>query len=166
MDFKNLIFALLMMLVGVFLLISLYLYRKEQKIKDTKKDKTNGKVIRYSFNESRAPVVVYRVNGNDYKKALRYTYVSHLSTPLSDPKTTLRSDILDTKLKLRRNNRVSINTIMNDNFPIGSYLDVYYSSEDPKIAYVQRYAPSLIWVIFLISGRVIALTAIILLMNL
>src|SRR5699024_5594126 len=74
-------------------LISYFLYRRDQKIRNESTEKTKGKVVQYSWQSSRAPVVEYIVDGKKYKKALYYSYVSHFSTPLSSPKVSAREDL-------------------------------------------------------------------------
>lgn len=41
---------------------------------------------------------------------------------------------------------------MSDHFPLGSEMLVYYNPDNPKLGYVERYAPNYMWIIFLISG--------------
>src|SRR5699024_2698063 len=123
----------------IFLIVAYFLYRRDQKIRNESTEKTKGKVVKYSWQSSRAPVVEYIVDDKKYKKALYYSYVSHFSTPFSSPKVSAREDLLDTKLRLRGNTRVSLNTLMYDHFPIDSKMMVYFYSKQPKFAFVDRY---------------------------
>ena len=158
MDILMLLTTILGSVILIFLIVAYFFYRRDQKIRNESTEKTKGKVVQYSWQSSRAPVVEYIVDGKKYKKALYYSYVSHFSTPLSSPKVSAREDLLDTKLRLRGNTRVSLNTLMYDHFPIGSKMMVYYNPEQPKLAYVERYAPNYLWRIFLgISGLFIVI---------
>src|SRR5699024_5531569 len=131
------------------LVIAYLLYRREQRLKNACTEKTKGKVVQYSWQSSRAPVVEYVVDGVAYKKALYYSYVSHFRTPFSSPKVRVKDNLLDTKLRLKGNTMVSLYTLMRDHFPMGSEMIVYYNPKQPKIAYVERYAPNYLWKVFL-----------------
>lgn len=153
MDIRMLLTIILGSVILIFLIVAYFLYRRDQKIRNESTEKTKGKVVQYSWQSSRAPVVEYIVDGKNYKKALYYSYVSYFSTPLSSPKVSAREDLLDTKLRLRGNTRVSLNTLMYDHFPLGSEMMVYYNPKQPKLAYVERYAPNYLWKILLgVSG--------------
>lgn len=142
--------TLILVSVAIILLIlSFVFYRKEQARKNNSTEKTYGTVVSYSINTTRAPVVEYVVNNVSYKKSLRYSLVTHLATPFSSPHTIARDDLLHTKLRIRSNRMVSVNTLMVDNFPIGSTLNVYYNPKNPKESYVERYAPIYLWTVFL-----------------
>lgn len=133
--------------------LAIYFLKKDGRLKRDDKLKTEGVVIKYSSNNSRAPVVEYRVGNQTYRTSLKYTYVLTTSNPFNNIETNVVDDILDTKLRLRSNSIASINTIMRETFPLGSTLDVYYAADNPRIAYVERYAPSL-------TGRILMLSTI------
>src|SRR5699024_10728319 len=78
-------------------------------------------------------------------KSIYYSYVSHFSTLFSSTKVSAKDNLLDTKLRLRGNAMVSLNTLMHDNFPLGTEMMVYYNPKQPKLAYVERYAPNYLW---------------------
>ena len=153
MDIRMLLTIILGSVILIFLIVAYFFYRRDQKIRNESTEKTKGKVVQYSWQSSRAPVVEYIVDGKKYKKALYYSYVSHFSTLFSSPKVSAKDNLLDTKLRLRGNAMVSLNTLMHDNFPLGTEMMVYYNPKQPKLAYVERYAPNYLWRIFLgISG--------------
>ena len=153
MDVRMLLTLIFGSVIFIFLIVAYFLYRRDQKIKNYSTEKTKGEVVQYSWQSSRAPVVEYIVDGIAYKKALYYSYVSHFSTLFSSPKVSAKDNLLDTKLLLRGNAMVSLNTLMHDNFPLGTEMMVYYNPKQPKLAYVERYAPNYLWRIFLgISG--------------
>ncbi len=149
MDIHMLLTLIFGSVMFIFLVIAYLLYRRDQKIKNDCTEKTKGKVVQYSWQSSRAPVVEYVVDGVAYKKALYYSYISHFHTPFSSPKVRAKDNLLDTKLRLRGNTMVSLYTLMRDHFPIGSEMIVYYNPKQPKLAYVERYAPNYFWKIFL-----------------
>ncbi len=121
-----------------------------------------GTVVSYSYNGTKAPVVEYFVNGKKHKNILRYSYVSRVSTPLSSTDTYAKDDVLHTKLRLRENSMLSTNTIMEENFPLESQMKVYYNPKKPKLSYVQRYAPSYLWIVFLIVAILTILSTVLL----
>src|SRR5699024_12595283 len=80
-DLYMLLFLIFCSVMFVFLIIAYLLYSQDQKIKNDCTEKTKGKVVQYSWQSSRAPVVEYMVNDVTYKKALYYSYISHFHTP-------------------------------------------------------------------------------------
>lgn len=96
----------------VFLIIAGILYRRDRIIKNKSTEKTVGKVVKYSWQETRAPVVEYRVDQKKYQKALYYSYTTYFASPFHSVKSSAKDDLLDTKLRVRKNTRLSINTLM------------------------------------------------------
>src|SRR5699024_1143962 len=153
MDVRMLLTFIFGSVIFIFLIVAYFLYRRDQKIKNYSTEKTKGEIVQYSWQSSRAPVVEYIVDGVAYKKALYYSYVSHFSTPFSSPKVSAKDNLLDTKLRLRGNTMVSLNTLMHDNIQLSTEMMDNYKPKQPKLAYVERYAPNYLWRIFLgISG--------------
>lgn len=122
---------------------------------------TLGTVVKYSVNSTRAPVVEYIVEGQKYRKALKYTAVITTSNPFNSVKTTAE-DLLAPKLRIRSNSAISFNTLMKDTFPLGSQMNVYYRPDKPKEAFVERYAKDYLGTIFLIGAGTTLFTAILL----
>src|SRR5699024_2979101 len=120
MDIDILLTLIFGSVMFIFLIIAYLLYRQDQKIKNDCTEKIKEKVVKYSWQSSRAPVVEYVVDGVAYKKALYCSYISHFHTPFSSPKVRAKDSLLDTKLRLRGNTMVSLYTLMCDHFPIGS----------------------------------------------
>ena len=146
----NMIITIILSSAAIILLIlSIIFYGKEQSRKYNCTEKTNGTVRSYSVNTTRAPVVEYIVNNKSYNQSLKYSFVRHLSTPFSSPHSISKDDLMNTKLRIRSNSIVSLNTLMFDNFPIGFTLNVYYNPENPKESYVERYAPEYLWTVLL-----------------
>src|SRR5699024_2443769 len=81
MDIDMLLTLIFGTVMFIFLIIAYLLYRQDQKIKNDCTDKTKGKVVKYSWQSSRAPFGEYMLNDVTYKKALYYSYNSHFHTP-------------------------------------------------------------------------------------
>lgn len=152
MDRKILLTIILGSVTIILLIIGLYYYRKDQSIKNNSREKTKGTVIKYALHMSRAPVVEYWVDHESYEKSLTYSYITHLSHPFMSVKSQTKGDLLDTVLRVRQNSSVSVNTLMYDRFPIGSQMTVYYNPENPKEAFVERYAFSYHSLVFFIPS--------------
>lgn len=120
-----------------------------------------GTVVKYSTSDTRAPIVEYIVEGKKYRKALKYTVVITTSNPFNSVKTT-SEDLLAPKLRIRNNSAISFNTLMQDTFPLGSQMNVYYRPDKPKEAFVERYVKDYLGTIFLIGAGIIIFTAILL----
>lgn len=123
-------------LAFVFFIIGLKLHSKDKQMKFASA-KTDGVVVGYSNNDARPPIVEYTVNDRTHKERLRYSSFTTTSTPFKSLKS---NDLLSPKLKITSNSNISINTLMREQFPIGSKMRVYYVPDKPNIAYVERYA--------------------------
>lgn len=139
----------------VFLILSFIFYRRDKALKQNSTQKIKGVVIGYSMTTGRPPILEYTVNQIKYEERLKYTYVSHISTPLSPVLSSSKDDLLDTKLRLRNNSIFSFNKLMKNEFPVGSTLNVYYNPDNPKQAFVERFTPSVFYIAFLIVGLVV-----------
>lgn len=142
MDVKLILTLILGSSCAVLVILSVILYRKDKSLQRKSTKEVEGTVVGYSINTSRAPVVEYRVNEKVYKKALKYSYVSNISTPFNSIRAKSKDDLLDTKLRIKNNSLLSANTLMKDRFPLGSNLKVYYNPNNPKQAFVERFSPS------------------------
>ncbi|MGX7395453.1 DUF3592 domain-containing protein [Carnobacterium mobile] len=143
------IVGLLAAVTVLFLTLGMWLYLKNQRIKNNSVDHVLGKVVGYSANQSRAPIVEYEVNGRKYKSTLRYSAVITTSSTFNPVKSEIKGDLLATKLRIRNNSVMSVNTIMQESFPIGSRMNVYYNPDKPKESFVERFAPSYVGMIFM-----------------
>lgn len=146
------VLALMAVLTVSFLTLGIWLYLKERRIKKNSINHILGEVVNYSYNQSRAPVVEYEVNGKNYKTALRYSVVITTSSTFKPIKSKVKGDILDTKLRIRNNSAASINMTMQEAFPLGSYMNVYYNPDKPKESFVERFAPSYIGLVFMFAS--------------
>ena len=152
----------LIILALIFLTIGGTSLSKNRRIKRLSTEQTHGEVISYSFNNTLAPIVEYEVNGEKFKNRLKYTAVIQTSSTFGPVKSELKGDLLDTKLRIKGNTRVSVNTIMKDAFPLGSEMNVYYNPDRPKDSYVERYAKSYTGTIFIVAGILMVLALVIL----
>ncbi|QIK85986.1 hypothetical protein G7061_04940 [Erysipelothrix sp. HDW6B] len=160
-SFLNIMMAIYGLILVVLAGFAIALKRRDNNYKSEDKVRTKGTVVKYSVNDSRAPVVEYTVNGVNYRKALKYSYVKSVSTPFHRVNTEVKTDLLDTVLRLRGNSMVSVNTVMRDHFPIGSSLNVYYDETRPQVAYVERYARSYVPLILTVAAVLTAVAMLI-----
>lgn len=147
-------------LTTLFLALGIWFYLKDRRIKKKSDNRTLGKVIGYSWSQSRAPIVEYEVNRKKYKTALRYSLVITTSSSFNPVRSKVKGDLLDTKLRISNNSVMSVNTIMQESFPIGSKMNVYYNPDKPKESFVERFAPSYLGRIFIIGSLVPIISAV------
>lgn len=138
--------AIILIVIGVLIKIS------TTKKLDRCTTKTIGEVVGFSSrgNGVWLPVVQYEVNGKNYKGKLIYRAV-YQKKSLAYKDAEVTSDKFDQSLHIKRNSAFFTNP-MQELFPIGSSLDVYYNKEKPKENFVQRRPKSLISVIFIGLG--------------
>lgn len=84
----------------LFILLGILFYRKEQAIKNKSTAEMTGKIIDYSYDLSRAPIVEYTVKGKTYQQYLKYSYISRFASIFSLIQATAKDDSLDTKLRI------------------------------------------------------------------
>ena len=114
--------------------------------------KTEGLIIRYSYalyNGISLPVVEYTVDGNQYK-VVGPKFRSAISNTISSPVGSIVSDVkMDNfedgeipqvlRYKIYRNNFISLTkSPLEEHFPVGSKVAVYYDPKKPKYFYVER----------------------------
>ena len=120
-----------------------YLYFRDKKMVRLATSSTKGTVVAYSrFLGGNPPIVEYEVNGVAYKKSFRYFLVKTISTPWGPrnvPNIYTREDMLANSITFYRNSFVSFNTVLQTQFPLCSLMTVWYDSEKPSRAYVERY---------------------------
>lgn len=166
MDIKLVVILIVASIPILFIILTIWFYKKDWLIRNKSTENVLGTIVSYSYNGTKAPVVEYFVNGKKYKNILRYSYVSRVSTPFNSIDTSAKDNVLHTKLRLKENSMLSINTIMEENFPLGSQMEVYYNPRKPKLSYIQRYAPSYLWILFLIVAILTILSTILLFLTL
>ena len=115
-------------------------------------EKTEGVIIRYSYalyNGISLPVVEYIVNGKQYK-VLGPKFLYAISNTISSPVGSIVSDVkMDNfedgeipqvlRYKIYRNSFISLTkSPLEEYFPVGSRVAVYYDPKKPKHSYVER----------------------------
>lgn len=135
----------------VFLGIGFKICSKDKRIRHATSS-TTGIVVRYSKLDTDAPVVEYNVDGISYQVSLKYSSVTKISTSFKSGKDQ-SINLLAPKLTVRNK---SLCFLMENEFPLGSNLKVFYVPENPNLSYVERLAKNCMSLIFL-SGRLICL---------
>ena len=115
-------------------------------------ERTEGVIIRYSYalyNGISLPVVEYAVDGNQYK-VVGPKFLSAISNTISTPLGSIVSDVkMDNfedgeipqvlRYKIYRNSFISLTkSPLEEYFPVGSKVAVYYDPKKPKYSYVER----------------------------
>ena len=114
--------------------------------------KTEGVIIRYSYalyNGVSLPVVEYTVDGNLYKVVgpkFRSAISNTISTPLGSIVSDVKMDNFEDgeipqvlRYKIYRNSFISLTkSPLEEYFPVGSKVAVYYDPKKPKHSYVER----------------------------
>ena len=115
-------------------------------------ERTEGVIIRYSYalyNGISLPVVEYAVDGNQYK-VVGPKFLSAISNTISTPLGSIVSDVkMDNfedgeipqvlRYKIYRNSFISLTkSPLEEHFPVGSKVAVYYDPKKPKYSYVER----------------------------
>ena len=115
-------------------------------------EKTEGVIVRYSYalyNGISLPVVEYTVNGNQYKVVgpkFQRAISNTVSTPLGSIVSDVKMDNFEDgeiaqvlRYKIYRNSFISITkSPLEEYFPVGSKVAVYYDTKKPKYSYVAR----------------------------
>ena len=115
-------------------------------------ERTEGVIIRYSYalyNGISLPVVEYTVDGNRYKVVgpkFRSAISNTISTPLGSIVSDVKMDNFEDgeipqvlRYKIYRNSFISLTkSPLEEYFPVGSKVAVYYDPKKPKYSYVER----------------------------
>lgn len=125
---------------GILFYINRIAYKRERRIKQLSTEKTDGIVVAYArTNEANPPIVEYVVDGSSYRRALEYTWITVISTPFKPRQARATTDLFAPKLTIVRNSVISFTSILQDAFPKGSKMTVWYNPERPNESYVERY---------------------------
>lgn len=164
----KIIFGIILSLSSFILILLAYLLFYKYLIQEEKcNKKTKGVIKKYTLfnyggehNNIHLPVVYYKVNNKDYK-VVGPEYKVYISTMKKTPKEKNNISYEDKNQYLYTKRIGNILIEINKNpieemFPLGSKVDVYYYDKNPKIAYVLRYCNKkwMFW-FMLISGIVI-----------
>ena len=115
-------------------------------------ERTEGVIIRYSYalyNGISLPVVEYTADGNQYKVVgprFRSAISNTISTPLGSIVSDVKMDNFEDgeipqvlRYKIYRNSFISLTkSPLEEHFPVGSKVAVYYDPKKPKYSYVAR----------------------------
>ena len=115
-------------------------------------ERTEGVIIRYSYalyNGISLPVVEYTVDGNQYKVVgpkFRSAILNTISTPFGSIVSDVKMDNFEDgeipqvlRYKIYRNSFISLTkSPLEEHFPVGSKVAVYYDPKKPKYSFVAR----------------------------
>ena len=135
------------LLFGVLLLCSFlffffrYFYKRELRIKNLSTACVEGVVVGYKYSKPAGPPIVeYKVDGRTYQRNLDYHRVILISVPWKSVQASSRSELLAHKITNYRNWVVSVTRVLEDAFPKGSKMTVWYNPDCPKESFVERYS--------------------------
>ena len=136
-----------LLLFGILLLCSSvlfffrYFYKRELRIKNLSTACVEGIVVGYKYSKPAGPPIVeYKVDGRTYQRNLDYHRVILVSVPWKSVQATSRSELLAQKITIYRNSVVSVTRVLEDAFPKGSKMTVWYNPACPKESFVERYS--------------------------
>lgn len=134
----------------ILLFLGIIFYIKGKRTEKNCISMANRTVTRYTLwnsNGLRFPIVEYYVDGIKYKNRLKYkaTIVS-INRKLENPE--VKGNILDKTLRVRYNSGIYRYNVLEDKFPIGSEMTVYYNPKNPKKSYVLRYPGTVLPLVF------------------
>ena len=86
------------------------------------------------------PIVEYIVDGIAYKRQLEYRWTVVKSAPWMSRKAVADTpDLLSENLVIPRNSMVSYTNVLEEAFPKGSTMTVWYNPQNPRESYVERF---------------------------
>lgn len=171
----NLFWGLFTLLFSISCWVCAYIFGfRKLKKEERCNARTVGEVIRYSvinYSGIHIPLVEYLVNGKKYKVAgprFLSGSVTTVSTPFENIHAQFETNLstrdhLPKKLKVRihKNSSMSLHkSPLNDLYPVGSSVDVYYNPEKPKEAFVQRFEGVSMWLMVMLVCFAVLLTAV------
>lgn len=167
----NVFWGIYVLVFGIGTLIVWYFFSpKKKQMKKKCTMKITGKIISYSnvlYGGISLPVVSYAVNNVVYKVVgpkFKSYVVKTISNPFNKVESSIESNLTTReelpqtlKMTIRRNGLVSFTkSPLQDLYPVGSDVDVYYNPSNPKMSYVQRYVKPLRFVdAFLFIGIIL-----------
>ncbi|MDE1547635.1 DUF3592 domain-containing protein [Jeotgalibaca caeni] len=145
--------ALILVIVGVLFIIAGFVLNARGKRKAERcTSRTTGEVFGYDARGNGVffPRVAFKVRNKEYQTRLHYRNQVVKSTP-AQGEAMIEGDPLSTTIRIKRNSMVSGNPLENV-FPRGTEMKVYYNPNDPTENYVERYAGSLMPFLLILSG--------------
>ena len=141
----NLLFFIIFIFVGLILLIlSIIFKNKDKKMVKQCNQKTKGKVIKYTLwnnNGVHFPIVEYIVNNAKYNQKLKYSWIINKSSSFNKVKTKVENNVKEENLVINSNAHIYTN-VLEEHFPVGTELDVFYNPQNPNKSYVMRFVKS------------------------
>lgn len=140
--------------------------RNENSIEKNSTHKVEGTVIGYAYGTpGNPPRVEYEVDGEIYQQILRYTSVTTYSTPFGPTKAYSPSDLLNTNITIHQNSFLSQTNMLEEAFPVGSQMTVWYNPHKPHNSFVERYASNktiiIINLVFFVIGIMITVAGLV-----
>lgn len=104
-------------------------------------ERLDGIVVGYAYAQQvNLPIVEYIVDGMAYKRQLEYRWTVVKSAPWMSRKAVADTpDLLSENLVISRNSMVSYTNVLEEAFPKGSTMTVWYNPQNPKESYVERF---------------------------
>lgn len=151
----NLLFFIIFASLGlIFLILSLIFRNKDKKMLEQCNQTIKGKVIKYTLwnNEGvHFPIVEYIVDNAKYEQRLKYGWIISKSSSFNKVKAEVENDVKSDNLVVRSNMHISTNPLQ-EQFPVGTEVDVYYNPQSPKKSYVMRFVKNPARKAFFIAG--------------
>ena len=161
---KNLLNGLIAAGPGfLFFLLGLIIYIVQHRRQKHMTARTTGHVIRYSYlgNGNVAPVAAYTVDGKEYKVRRKFRSIVTKSVTTSPVPTVRDSGAYVTDkdvLVLHTGNVTDLEAMMQELWPIGKPVTVFYDPEKPKRARMEKlqHLPCVVSVIYFWLGGALA----------
>ena len=138
------LFIICISIALILLILSIILKYKDKKMLKQCIQKTKGKVIGYTLwnnNGLHFPIIEYIVNNTKYKQRLKYGWIINKSSSFNKVKTKVENNLKEDNLVISSNSNIYTNAL-EEHFPIGAELDVFYNPQNPKKSYVMRFVKS------------------------
>ena len=109
--------------------------------KNLSTERVDGIVVGYAYaKQVIPPIVEYIVDGVAYKRQLEYRWTVVKSAPWMSRKAVADTpDLLGENLVISRNSIVSNTNVLEEAFPKGSIMTVWYNPQNPRESYVERF---------------------------
>lgn len=158
----NLLFFIIFISVGlIFLILSIIFRNKDKKMVEQCNQKTKGKVIKYTLwnnNGVHFPIVEYIVNNAKYNQKLKYGWIINKSSSFNKVKTKVENNVKEENLVMNSNTHIYTN-VLEEHFPVGTELDVFYNPQNPHKSYVMRFVKNPIVKVLFFTGLLFIILA-------
>jgi hypothetical protein len=142
------VYIILLFVIGggsIFFLTVFFIYsyisKRFARRKNLSTERVDGIVVGYAYaKQVIPPIVEYIVDGVAYKRQLEYRWTVVKSAPWMSRKAVADTpDLLDENLVISRNSIVSYTNVLEEAFPKGSIMTVWYNPQNPRESYVERF---------------------------